>query len=225
MAKIYERQKAYELRKKELSYNQIKSILNVSKSTLSNWLRDYPLSRERIRKLRDINAIRIEKYRETMRKKRDKRLNSTYLEEKQKLLSLSKRELYIAGLFLYWGEGTKDIQRQILLSNSDPEVIKFGLYWLEKILKVPKEKMKIRLHLYSDMNIESEQKYWSNELNLPLGNFKTPYIKKSKRKHINHKGFGHGTCNLEVGDVRLKEKIMMALQCIIDNYYLKSKGQ
>ncbi len=51
MAKIKEREKAIELRKKGMSYSQIREKLGTPKSTLSNWLKDHPLSKERIREL------------------------------------------------------------------------------------------------------------------------------------------------------------------------------
>ena len=67
-----------------------------------------------------------------MRLKREKRLKKCYKKEKKRWLSFSKRELYIAGLFLYWGEGLKLLKSSISLNNTDPKVIKFYLYWLIK---------------------------------------------------------------------------------------------
>jgi len=52
MAKFREREKAIALRKeRQMSYSQIKKILKVSKSTLSLWLRNYPLPEEKIKEL------------------------------------------------------------------------------------------------------------------------------------------------------------------------------
>jgi hypothetical protein len=56
-----------------------------------------------MRELRDFSEIRIEKYRQTMEAKKDARLDLFYKEEKAKHLPLSKKELFISGLFLYWG--------------------------------------------------------------------------------------------------------------------------
>lgn len=219
MARIEDREKALALRKQEKSYSQIKKILGVSKSTLSYWLRDYPLSKERIRELRDWNEQRIERFRETMRKKIEDRLQKTYEIEKGIILPLNKREFYLMGLLLYWGEGTKSQRHTLSVSNTDPAVIKFFIRWLNKCLSVPKEKMTIRLHLYNDMDINKEIKYWSEELNASLSQFGRPYIKKTSSKKINHKGtFGHGTCNVRVCNVPLKEKVLMGMKVISDRY-------
>lgn len=97
-------------------------------------------------------------------------------------------------------------------------VIKFTLYWLINSLRVPIEKVKVDLHLYSDMNIDEEKNYWSGELKLSLAQFRRPYIKKSTRIEIDQKGFGHGTCALVVNDVRLKEKVIMSIKTLADFY-------
>ncbi|PIS15238.1 hypothetical protein COT63_01025 [Candidatus Shapirobacteria bacterium CG09_land_8_20_14_0_10_38_17] len=218
MAKLKEHQKAIKLRKQGKSYSQIKKELNVSKSTLSLWLRGYPLSEERVRTLRDLSGVRIEKFRKTMQAKKDKRLAVCYDEEKKKLLPLSWKELLLAGLFLYWGEGVKSLTSSVSLNNTDPEIVKFFTYWLTKILRIPKGKIKIYVHLYQDMNIKRELDFWSKELNISRSQFAKPYIKKSKRENLTHKGFGHGTCGVCVGNVRLKERIIMSLKATADYY-------
>ncbi len=219
MAKYLLKQKALELRKLGKSYSQIKVKLNVSKSSLSLWLRGHPLSKQRIRQLRDVSEVRIEKFRQTMLAKREKRFSVLYEEEKKKYLPFSERELFIAGLFLYWGEGLKDLKYSLSLYNTNPQMIKFALYWYRNILGIPYQKIKIKLHLYSDMNIARETKFWQRELRMPSSNFSNPYIKKNSSAKINYKGaFGHGTCGLVVHDVKVKEKVMAGLKAAADYY-------
>ena len=71
---------ALELRKQGKSYSQIKQELALSKSTLSRWLKKYPLSKERILELRGRSPVRIEKYRNTMIRKRENKLICEYME-------------------------------------------------------------------------------------------------------------------------------------------------
>jgi hypothetical protein len=219
MARFEDKNKALALRKQEMSYSQIKSILGVSKGTLSAWLKDYPLSKEKIDALRGKNEKRIEKYRETRKKTKEKRLNEFYLEEKNKVLPLTDRDFFIAGLFLYWGEGSKTMSREVSVSNTDPSMINFFINWVVNCLKVPKEKICITLHFYNDMNIDKEIKFWSEKINIPKNQFSKPYIKQTSIKSINYKGmFGHGTCNARIFDARLSEKVLMAIKSIADEY-------
>jgi len=219
MAKYELKQKALELRKLGKSYSQIKNNLGVSKGSLSLWLKDYPLSKEQMTAVRDFSEVRIEKFRQTMLVKREKRFADFYKSEKIKQLPLSKRELFIAGLFLYWGEGVKGLKYQLGLYNTNPQLVKFGLLWYRDILHVPLKKIKIHLHLYADMNIQEEIKFWSRQLKISVSHFGKPYIKKNQKTQINYKGtFGHGTCGLIVNDVLLKERIMASLKAIADYY-------
>ncbi len=218
MTKVLARRQALVLRQQGKSYSQIKKTLGVSKSTLSLWLQNYPLTKEQIDMLRGKNPARIEKYRATMIRKKQTRLDKFLKTARKKWLSYSKRELFIAGLFLYWGEGSKSLNAQTSISNTNPKVLKFALYWLNKALRIPKEKIRVFLHLYKDMEIDKELRYWSNELKIPLGQFGKPYIKASRRIGLDQKGFGHGTCNLAVNNARLKERIIMTIEAISDHY-------
>lgn len=219
MTRFIDKEKAIALRKQEMSYSQIKSILGIGKGTLSEWLKNYPLSKERIDALRGKNEKRIERYRETRRQTKDKRLKVFYLEQKKKILPLNKRELFIAGLFLYWGEGSKTMSNHVSISNTDPSMIKFFVNWIEKILKISKNKLRFHLHLYNNMDIEKEISFWSQTLNIPKNQFSKPYIKNSSSLRINQKGsFGHGTCNVRLGNARLSEQVLMGIKVISNKF-------
>ncbi|MDP2668524.1 MAG: helix-turn-helix domain-containing protein [bacterium] len=217
MAKIKEKQKAIGLRRAGKSYSQIKQLVGVSKSTLSYWLKDMPLPDDKMRILRDWNENRIEKFRNTMRQKREARLTKIYSEEKINILPLSERELFLAGLFLYWGEGGKTAEARLVISNTNPAVIKFFIRWLS-IFKVPKEKLRIYVHLYKDMNIKKELNFWAKTLGIPLQQFQKPYIKNSAMSGLTYKnGFNHGTCNAMIGDARLSERVLMGIKALSDH--------
>jgi len=151
-----------------------------------------------------------------MRAKREARKMDAYRLAAKSLLPLTDRELRIAGLFLYLGEGSKRQPGQILVSNTDPDVIKFALYWYEKSLGIMKDKIKVGLQIYKDMDTKEESLFWSRHLRIPLKNFWKPYIKNSGTATIDHSGHKHGTCTLYYGNVSLHEDILMSIQCILD---------
>ena len=222
MARLKEKEQAISLRKQGQSYSQIKSALGVGKGTLSVWLRDFPLSEKRIRELRDWNHARIERYGETRRRTREERLEKIYASEKKQILPFSKRELYLCGLFLYWGEGGKTQLWTLSLSNTDPSVIKAFLFWLERCLDVKRKEVGVRLHLYKDMDIETEIKFWIKTLGISRSQFKKPYIKKTNRAGLTHRnGFGHGTCNIVINRGNLARRVFMGIKAISD-FFVKS---
>lgn len=224
MAKPLIREEAIQLRLKGFTYSQIKRELNVQKSTLSNWLKNISLTEEQLNSLASnkerAEDIRKEKYRKTRQNKKLNRLGSVYAQQIKELLPLSKKELFLIGVFLYWGEGEKT-HGKISVSNSNPKVIQFTLYWMIHALGVPKEKIRVNLHLYKDMNIAESITYWSKALGLPKEQFRKPYIKDSNRLGLTYKSFGRGTCRLYFGSVELSEKIAMAIKAISDSYGVK----
>jgi hypothetical protein len=209
-----DKEKARALRAEGKSYSEIKNVLKVSKSSLSLWLRDMPLTPEQMRKVRDFNPRKIERYRATMESKREKRLSQAYTKVCSDVGQMSDRELFIAGLFLYWGEGAKTMRGTLMVSNTDPEVLRFFLRWLEA-LGAARSKVRVKLHLYVDMDVQKETAFWSDILSISVSQFRNPYIKSSTLSGITYKtGYGHGTCNVFLGDIALWEYIMMALKYI-----------
>lgn len=214
MAKRELKAQAINMRMQGMSYSQIKGELGVSKGTLSAWLQDYPLSRERINELRGWSERRIEKYRETKARKKRARLAAVYERASKEIGTLSEREVFIAGLFLYWGEGSKTQDTLTAISNTDPAVLVFFIQWIE-LLGVSRDSLKVCVHLYLDMDVETELEYWSQVLNVPRTAFRKPYIKTSSRSGLTYtQKFVHGTCNILYGSRDISEYVHACLENI-----------
>jgi hypothetical protein len=212
MARYKDKERALQLRKEGKSYSEIKDILKVGKGTLSAWLGHMPLTKEQMSLVRDWNPRRIESYRATVHKRREALMLRSYQKVSNDIGILSKRELFLAGLFLYWGEGTKSTRGTVGLSNTDPTMIRFFLRWLD-LMGVERKKIRIKLHVYSDMDASVEIRIWSRELGIPLSQFGKTYVKTSAMSGLTYrKGFGHGTCNVLFCNMALWRYIMGALK-------------
>ncbi len=190
-----EKAKALRLRARGSSYDEIKRALGISKSTLHYWLKDQSLTPEQKKTLRG-RSKRIENFRETFRKKREERLRVASEKARKLLGRLSERDLFIAGISLYWAEGYKTADTTTALANTDPAMIRFFIRWIT-LLGVSEKNLRIRLQLYADMDEKKEIDFWAQELKLSKSVFKTPYRKKTNLSDITYRGgFGHGTCNV-----------------------------
>ena len=75
--------------------------------------------------------------------------------------------------------------------------------------------MKVKIHIYSDMDIQEITNFWSKSLGISEHNFRKPYIKNSKFSSITYKNsFGRGTCTVIYGNSDLHNRIIMGLKYI-----------
>jgi hypothetical protein len=95
-------------------------------------------------------------------------------------------------------------------------MIIFYMKWLRNI-GVPQEKIKVRLHLYSDMDIKKETLFWETVTGLKKTHFQKSQIKKSDSRKRTHRGFGHGTCNVIVDDSNIAKYVLQGLKYLKDN--------
>lgn len=217
MARFKDRERAVSMRQDGHTYSHIRQLLKVSKGSLSLWLRDVRLSKEQLEYIsKDKRVRQVETYIRTVRVRQERIRQECYERKKMELGKLSKRDLLMAGLFLYLGEGTKAGSSNVSISNSDPRVIRFSVYWLTHILHVKRSRLKVSLHLYKNMNIEQEINFWSIVTRLQRTQFAKPYIKESNSDRLTHFSFGHGTCNIRYGSVALKREIMASIQILLE---------
>lgn len=218
------RQLAVNLRKeKELSYSEIKKQLGIPKSTLSYWLKEMPLSEQRIRHLKKVGyengEAGREKYRNTMRLKRENEDDRVYQYYLKKLSNVSESALFVAGLMLYLGEGDKKNNTRIVLANTDFNIIQFFIKWLIQFMKVEKDQIRVQLHLYEDMDIEKVTKIWQDRLGIDDSQFYKTSIRKIKENSFNYSdSTRHGTCSIYVLGVERKRHLSMAIKAFVDGY-------
>lgn len=210
--------RALELRKLGWSYSAIKRELGISKSTASNWLNKYPLSREQLDKLQFHNEHRIESFRVTMAKKKQKLFDEAVVEQERIIGKLTEKELYLCGLALYWGEGGKTQYSSLTFANTDPRMIKFFLFWLKRAIHYPDDHIRIKMHLYKDMNIEDEMKYWEEITELGVDHFLKPYIKETTLKGLTYKTRGHGTCNVIATGLKYARPVFAGMEFLASKY-------
>lgn len=183
MAKPELRKKARELRKQGFGIKTIASKLGVSSSTASLWCRDILLSPKQRKELeRRAHDPYYGKRKDNIQRQIQKRLD-TIEQLKQEGIrdvgTLSKRELFIAGVALYWAEGFKKDKR-LGFANSDPAMIKLFLKWLIHCCKVPKRDIRVRvgLNISHKDRIEEVETHWSRVTNIPKNQFQKPFFQK-----------------------------------------------
>lgn len=90
-------------------------------------------------------------------------------------LSPQQRVLKVAGVMLYWGEGTKR-GGSVALANSDPAMVQMFLRFLREICGVDESRLRVGLHHYRDHNPRKLMKFWSEVTRIPLRQFDRPFL-------------------------------------------------
>ena len=188
--------KALLLRKKGFSYNEIKKDVQVSKSTLSYWLKLVPLKVEYRKRLYTKQIDILSRGPKSVKDRRAKEVGLIIQRAKNKIKQpISLDSLLLMGTCLYWAEGSK--KKMCELTNSDPYLILFFIKWLEKIFKVKPESLKARLNIYSQQNENKIKKFWSELTGIPTGRFGKTYVKPLSKGYKKN-NFYYGTVRIEV---------------------------
>ncbi len=209
--KTIEREKARALRRQGLSVRSIAKKINCSKSSISAWVRDIPLTDEQIDKLKSAQ--------DKGRARAANHFNSSKLKWariRQQAIDLAKKDippgcslnnLKLIGAALYWAEGYTASRNLFVFANTDPCMIKLMMQFLRKVCNVPFNKLRGRVNIHPTLDIESAQRYWSKISGIPLRQFHKPLLAVSIASKQKRKTLPYGTYRIVISDVMLCSRI------------------
>jgi len=216
MTKFIYKNKALRLRKNGKSINEIAEKLKIAKSTISLWCRDIKLTAKQIERLtkRQISGSykgRM-KFLERIRKERMKEVTLLRKQGINEIGKLTKRDLFIAGIAMYWSEGyTYSGGEQVGFTNSDPKMILLILKWFKEICKISKDKifLQVKINKIHKNRIKRIENYWSNLTKIPLLQFnKTILLKTKVKKVYPNPNIYYGTLRILIhGGTKLRRRI------------------
>jgi len=127
------------------------------------------------------------------------------------------KELNIAGIMLYWAEGSKSGNKHTVdLANSDPDMISVFLNFLRKIYKIDEKRLRVLLYCYADQNINELIKFWSNLTRIPQNQFSKPYVRQDFRAE--GRKMQYGMIHIRYSDKKLFLEIEEAIKSCKDKY-------
>jgi hypothetical protein len=181
------RETAMAMRSEGRSYREIREVVGVSKSTLSLWLRDVPLTEDQQRALDQRAPAATRASAATARANAARRRSAIQARGKGQIAQLSESELFVAGVVAYWAEGSKNkpwrFGQGTVFINSDPGMIRLFLSWLE-LVGIERERLQFRLTIHESADIPAALLYWSAVVDAPPASFSRTQIKTHKPKTI-----------------------------------------
>ena len=200
---------AVHLRKRGFTYSEIAKIVDVSVSTISQWLSretwSQSVAKENIERASRENSKRIS----LLNKARSNQYKKLYIETERSAVTEFKHyrntPLFIAGLMLYVSEGDNTHSGLIRIANAKPDIHRIFIKFAHEYLGVSREKVRFWTLLYPDLDPQKCSTFWSKTLKIPISQFhKYQVIEGRSTKRILHFGVG----NTIIGSTVLKRKLM-----------------
>ncbi len=196
IAKSQLKDEAIKLRMKGLSYREIQQEINVSKSTLSSWLKNVLLSPEHKQRLytKQVAILNLGSRSHHLRRQEE---ISQIMDSAQNEVSTSLNDetVKLLGAAIYWAEGTKKGATRV--TNSDPALILFMVYWLRRVFGIETSSIKAWLNIYSQQDEKDLIAFWSDLTGIPAKNFGKSYIKPESKNYKKNTLY-YGTVQISV---------------------------
>jgi len=134
-------------------------LLPVGKGTLAGWCKDIRLSEEQIKAIKARVPSQKGVPRDTQRTPRaeiESIRNAAAIEAANRV----QDPFWIAGVVMYWAEGTKAKPR-LELTNSDPRALKLFISWTRRFHS-PEAEFVLDLHLHEGNDETEARRFWAS---------------------------------------------------------------
>jgi hypothetical protein len=179
-----------------LTYGEIRDLIPVPKGALSNWCRDIRLSPKQVAAIRDRSGpgSRIGVPVNTQSRRRQEieriRVHARMFAEQH-----IDDTFFVAGVALYWGEGSKT-RSDLSLANADPRALRLFIDWVRPYHD-PSAGFVLKINLHADNDEPAARVYWREATGLPDAEFYRTFVKQDGTGHRkNH--LPHGVCQVRV---------------------------
>lgn len=191
------RDRAIALRREGLSYREIRDQLAVSKSSLSLWLRDVPLTEEQRHALGERAVGASASRAETNRALSSRRRADTEAKARTQVSDLAESELFVAGVVAYWAEGAKNKPWRtgtgVKFMNSDPALIRVFLAWL-RLIGVTDDRLVFRLQIHESADASGAVRFWAAVVGVPAADVSTTLKRHNPRTVRKNTGDDYHGC-------------------------------
>jgi len=102
---------------------------------------------------------------------------------------------FIAGVALYWGEGSKT-RSDPSLANADPRALRLFINWVQ-VFHDPSADLVLKINLRADNNEPAARSHWREATGLASADFHRTFIKPDGTGHRKN-DLRHGVCQVRV---------------------------
>jgi hypothetical protein len=213
--KTRERIEARRLRRLGWSVREIERHLRVSRSSVSLWVRDVPLTKEQITDLHRRSATSPGQLAGAAANAALGRARRESYQLEGRARVAASDPLHLAGCMLFWAEADKH-RNGVRLANSDPDLLRLFVAFLRRCYDAEVSRITISCNLFADHLARQREieDFWLRTLGLPRSCLRKSivnvYSKYSQKKRKNK--LPYGTCKVAYSDTRTVQSIYGAIQ-------------
>ena len=206
--KVVEQEQARAMRAGGATLLDIAQALGVSKSSVSQWVRDVPFTPSPRRRgpKRRTHPASVAKQRQ---------IADLDQEGIARIGTLSDDAFLAAGLALYAGEGSKR-DGHVVFANTDASMVQFFCTWLRRFFVVDEERLRMRVYLHDGLDLDATERHWSEVTQIPRSQFRKPYraIADAARRPTKHE---HGCAYVGYSCSRTHRQIMGLIRALLSS--------
>ncbi len=203
--KVAEREQARVLRAGGMRLVDMATQLDVSKGTVSTWVRDVLCPPSDIRGgPRRPSSLHLDRLAN----------EAAGLHWGAELVGrLGSRDLLIAGAALYVGEGGKT-GNEVVFVNTDQRMVVLFVTWLRTFFDIDESRLKCRLYIHQGLDLPEATRAWSLALGIEEANFTRPY-RAEANPSIRHSKYARGCLTVHYADAPTKRKILGLCEALL----------
>ena len=199
---------ALQFRRRGFTLDEIAKICDVSKSTVSKWLKNNAISADITKQNKRRAGVENAKRLRLVSKARGSERLNRYKEAERSAATeykhYKKDALFVAGVLAYACDGDRNDKSRIRLSSSKSDVHGTFVRFLKAYMGLESSDISIWLQLYPSHNEERCMRSWRKQSTLPFSQFgKSQIMKTNKKTKPLHDGVG----NTIIGNTVLKRKL------------------
>jgi transcriptional regulator with XRE-family HTH domain len=206
-------EQAIAFRQRGFTQAEIAKICDVSKSTVSNWLKNKPfsaqISQQNLRRARHENGKRLKLVQKARNLERTQRYLEATRSAKTEYTHYVKQPLFMAGLMLYQSNGDTGDSGTIRYTTTHQPSQRIFIRFLKSYLGLKPTDLRFQLVLHQKHSEEATMRSWKRVTGLPYSQFhKTQYLHSSSTQKPLHSGVG----STIIGNTVLKRKLLTWLK-------------
>ncbi len=127
--------------------------------------------------------------------------------------SMSDRDLFMAGIGLYAGDGSKT-GNVVQFANSNPALVALFCTWLRRFFDVDETRLRVSLYLHAGLDLDAAVEHWEGVTKIPRAQFSKAYrpVPDASIRHTKHE---FGCAHVRYSHAKSLRKILGLLEALV----------